>query len=433
MKATNPIIVLAISLTALVLGLTALGWDPLIFARVLGAIRSGPGVDVRTVWATAAEMSFLAITGAAAIFLLLRTRIYWAGLFVLGALSVALYVVLITRTEGISLDAMGPGAALLLVFAAGALARWVQLRALKRQLRFAFADSLPRAAIEKIARNPTLLSLEGQTRDITYLACGVRGLPELAASLRDDPKSFTRLLEQVLTPLMGQTLKQGGDIDRLTTDGFTAYWNAPLDDADHALHACEAGSGMMAAMVGVNEDLAAARARDGRALPTVEIGIGIATGAAIVGGFAGQGRLNYSVNGDAVRLAARLQSLSRSYGHAAIVAEETQANASRGLAFLEVDYFSQSEEEPPVRLYAMLDNRIARASPKIRALATFHAHIFQSLKARQWDKARALVEQCRRLSGACQTLYELYLTRIGDLESNPPGPDWDGAFHPIRE
>lgn len=319
----------------------------------------------------------------------------------------------------------------LIALAAYGLARWAQLRAFKRQLRFAFADSLPRAAIEKIARNPALLSLEGETRDVTYLACGVRGLAELATTFRDDPKSFTRMLELILTPLMSQTLKHGGVIDRLTADGFTAYWNAPLDDANHALHACEAGSGMMTAMGAVNQELAAGHRLDDHTLPPVEIGIGIATGAVIAGGFASRGRLNYSVNGEAVRLAARLQALSPSYGHAAIVAEETQARAARGFAFLEVDYISQCQEDPPVRLYAMLDNRIARASPKIRALTAFHEHIFQSFRAQQWVKARVLIQQCRQLSGACQTLYELYLARIGYFESNPPGPGWDGAFRPV--
>jgi adenylate cyclase len=166
-------------------------------------------------------------------------------------------------------------------------------------------------------------------------------------------------------------------------------------------------------------------------LPAVEIGIGLATGPVVAGGFGGHGRLSYSVNGDAVHLAARLQALSRNYGSAVIVAEETREKAARSFAFLEVDYIAQSREDPPVRLYAMLDNPVARASPKIRALVTFHEHIFRSLRSQHWDQAKALVEQCRRLSGACQTLYDLYLARIRYFESNPPGPDWDGAFRPI--
>jgi adenylate cyclase len=230
---------------------------------------------------------------------------------------------------------------------------------------------------------------------------------------------------------MGQILHCGGVIDRLTTDGFTAYWNAPLDDAEHAMHACEAADGMLAILARMNEDLTARYRLGGPDLPPVEVGVGIATGPVIAGGFGGQRRLRYSVNGDAVRLAPLLQALSRNYGPAVIVAEETQQRTARQFAFLEVDYVAQGHSDPPVRLYAMLDSRSARASPKIRALTTFHEHIFQCLRKQQWDKAKALIEQCSRLSGACHTLYELYLARIRYFESNPPGPDWDGAFRPV--
>jgi adenylate cyclase len=81
-----------------------------------------------------------------------------------------------------------------------------------------------------------------------------------------------------------------------------------------------------------------------------------------------------------------------------------------------------------VKLYAMLGNPLVRASPKFRALATFHEHIFQSLRTQQWEKTRDLIEQCRKLSGASQKMYDLHLARVGWFEAHPPGPDWDGAF-----
>ena len=88
-------------------------------------------------------------------------------------------------------------------------------------------------------------------------------------------------------------------------------------------------------------------------------------------------------------------------------------------------------DEEPVKLYAMLGNPVVRASPKFRALMTFHEHIFQSLRTQQWQKTRDLIDQCRKLSGASQKVYELHLARIAYFESNPPGVDWDGAFRPI--
>ena len=79
----------------------------------------------------------------------------------------------------------------------------------------------------------------------------------------------------------------------------------------------------------------------------------------------------------------------------------------------------------------MLGNPQARSSPKFRALSTFHDHLFNALRGQQWSEARALIEQCRKLSGASQALYDLYLARIRYFRSNPPGPEWDGAFRPV--
>lgn len=435
MTAARPIAMLAVFLLVLTLGLAALFYEPIAShafqAQILLWQRLGALHLSRPSWALLAEAAFLVLAGGATA-ALMRVRIYWAGLFVLGALVTGFYLaLLLARFDGSAFDALLPSATLLLAFAAGALTRLTQINRLKRELRFAFADSLPRTAIERIARDPALLSLEGETRNVTCLVCGVRGLAELASSFRDSPRAFTRLMEQVLTPLMSQTLRHGGVIGRLTADGFTAYWNAPLDDPDHALHACEAASGMTVALARVNGERAAERRMGEQPVPPVEIGIGIATGPVVAGGFGGHGRLSYSVNGEAVRQAARLQALSRNYGPAVIVAEETQQRAAQGFAFLEVDYVAQGARDKPMRLYAMLENPVARASPKIRALVTFHEHIFQSLRDQQWGRARALVEQCRNLSGACQTLYDLYTTRIRYFESNPPGAGWDGAFRPI--
>ncbi len=234
-----------------------------------------------------------------------------------------------------------------------------------------------------------------------------------------------------LSPLLDQARLHGGTIDRLTADGFAAFWNAPLDDPEHALHACEAAHGMTQMAARANENLASLRGENGKQIAALEIGIGIATGPVIAGGFGGLGRLGYSVNGDAVALAARLQALSPQYGPAVIVAEETRRAAERAFAFLEVDYIAAGSEDAPVRLYALLGTPVARSSPKFRALKTFHEHLFASLRSQQWAKARDMIEQCRKLSGASQTLYDLHLARIKYFERNPPGPEWDGAFRPI--
>jgi adenylate cyclase len=185
---------------------------------------------------------------------------------------------------------------------------------------------------------------------------------------------------------------------------------------------------MTVSLASTNERLSQERRFDGTPLEALEIGIGIATGQAVAGAF-GAEHYSYAVTGEPIVLADRIRGLSGQYGPAVVVSEDTKKAADRGFAFLEVDDIAGTRNEP-VRLYAILGNPLVRASPKFRALSTFHEHIFNSLRTRQWRKARLLIEQCRKLSGASQKLYDLHEARIAWYEKNPPAADWDGAFRP---
>ena len=402
-----------------------------VFAEVFENILTGTPLR-RPASAIEAELICLAIFGIAAIIIFARFGVVWSGLFTV--LSIAGGLVVSWRlysADRVLFDALGPGLALGLVFITCALVRAVSVTNARARVRAAFAESLPPGVIEQIARHPELLKLDGVSRTVTYLHCSVREFGGLGDSFKDDPAAFTRLMQRVLVPLMDVALARGGTLDRLTADGFSAFWNAPLDDPEHAVHACEAANAMMEAIARSNEVITHERRNDGVAFAPVEIGIGISTSQAIAGGFSAHGRTAYSVTGDCAVEAERIQELSGKYGPAVIVAEATRKAAERGFAFLEVDYIAAGAHDTPMKLYAMLGSPVMRASPKFRALLTFHDHIFQALRSQQWDKARELIEQCRKLSGASQKLYDLHLARIAYFQEQPPGADWDGAFRPI--
>ena len=378
-----------------------------------------------------AETLWLLVFGGGALALGGR-GLLWAGLPVTAGVAGASWGAWLLWTESaIAFDAATTGLFLLLLFVALAGSWLMTLRLAQLKLRMDFADSLPRTSIDRIAREPALLKTEGEVRECTYLVCGVRGLAELGETFRDEPATFTRIIAQVLSPLMDQALAHGGTIDRLTADGFAAFWNAPLDDPDHAIHACEAANGMSIMSSRVSDALALQTRADGRPLPPVEIGVGLATSRVIAGAFGGHNRMGYSVQGEAVTLAARIQALSAQYGPAVIVADTTRAAAERSFAFLEVDTVAAGPADPPVTLYAIVGTPVLKASPKFRALTTFHDHIFQALRKQQWRQARALIEQCRNLSGASPRLYDLHLSRISYFETHPPGENWDGAFRSV--
>jgi len=382
--------------------------------------------------ALGAELLFTLFGGALVIFLSLRFGLLWAGVAALVLIGVAqTFTWAMFANSRLLVDSLGPSMALAFVFAGGLAARAREFTRTRLMLQHAFAEALPPSVLERIARRPSLLKLDGEARTVTYLSCSVRDFAKLASSFLDDPHGFTKLMRRVTGPLLDEVTRHGGTIDRVTSDGFSAFWNAPLEDPEHAIHACEAANAMTEALAKANEQIARERRIDGTAIDAIEIGIGISTGHAVAGGFGARERAAYSVTGDPVVTAEKIRALSQQYGPAVILSEETRKEAARGFAFLEVDYIAAGPRDEPVKLYALLGSPLVRASPKFRAVTTFHDHIFTAIRSQQWAKARELIEQCRKLSGASQRLYDLHLNRVQYFEDNPPGTDWDGAFRTV--
>lgn len=367
-------------------------------------------------WAPAFEAMLLVGLGAVSLGLL-RFGLAWsAALAAAGAILLWLGSWYFYVTWNLLLDAATPMLFLALVFMAGT-ATWLYRTHLARVgLRMAFADRLPQAVLEAIARRPALLKPEGEWRTVTYMACGI----DTAAG--EDAAAFTSRTQSILARLVDQVVVHGGTIERAGADGFAAFWNAPLDDVEHELHACEAANAMAAA-------IAEAAQYD----PPIRISAGIASGPVIAGGFGGQGHLAYGVQGETKALAHKIRTLAHNYHAPLILSEQTRRLAERNFALLEIDCIPSIGNNTPIALHALMGGVIVRASPKFRALAVFHDHIFQAIRAQNWRVARDLIAQCRRLSGANQALYDLHLARIAYYERNPPGDGWDGAFRPVLE
>lgn len=390
------------------------------------------GTPLKPVSSIYAELVFLGIVGIGLVVLFARASIWWAGGAALLAIAGAqIFTWFLFTNAHILLDSVNPSWALAVAFLGGVAARSYDVARARTRLRGSFADTLPPSTIDAIARMPDLLKLEGETRTVTCLSCGLRRYGALAQSFSDDPVGFTRLINTTMAPLIEDAVGHGGMIGRFDGESFTAYWNAPLDDSEHAIRACEAANRMTVTLAEVNEQLGHERRFDGTAFEAIEIGIGISTGSAVAGGFTALGHTTYTINGDSTGFADRIRVLSAQYGPAVVVSEETRKTAQRGFAFLEVDFIAEGPKDEPVRLYAMLGNPLVRASPKFRALETFHDHIFQSVQTQQWEKARGLIEQCRKLSGASPKMYDLHMARLAYYETHPPGTEWDGAFRQI--
>lgn len=421
-----PVIVLAGALF-----LRASGWSfPSLHAALIDLLmRLHPvtGGLRAPVHATEADMAFVTLTGLGLIFLLARE--HFKGAII--NFSVALTAILamawqLYAEQNIAFDPFFIIIALSAVLAAGITAYAADGTGMRGRLKRSLGAHLPPATIVTIANRPEILNLSGETRMMTYMVCNVRGYAELAESFASDPVGLSRLTRRILTPLADAVLERRGAIDRMMPGGLTAFFNAPLDDPEHAIHACEAALRMTEAMDHVNRALENERRADGSPYKPIEIGIGINSGRGVVADFGTLARPEYSVTGRASALTAAIEQASAKYGPAIVTGDATRKLAERNFAFLEVDVVAGGEAGEPISLFALLGNPLVRASPKFRALQTFHDHIFSAYRARDWEKTTALIAQCRQLSGASPLLYDLYTARIAHYEKNPPGEGWNG-------
>jgi adenylate cyclase len=309
-------------------------------------------------------------------------------------------------------DTVNPSLALALVWVTGAIINdTVGTRRRPSALPVA-------AAADTAAKAAPPPEATGVKRNVVYLSCSVRGFLSVLDSFDDASRAapFVAHATGEFRELVDQT---GGTVVTTSGDRFATVWNAPADDSEAAAHACEAATRMMAAAAQIK--LPGARDPEN----TIAISAGIAGGPALAGNFADGA---FAVAGACVDRAEMLRVLSAKYGPAVLVGEEIRNAAEKGFAFVEVD--SIAADNRAERIYALLGNALMRASPKFRALSTFHEHLFQAIRERRWADARKLIEQCRNLSGAIPSLYDLHLARIEWYESHPPPEDWDGAFRP---
>jgi adenylate cyclase len=209
---------------------------------------------------------------------------------------------------------------------------YLRERAARRRIANAFAHYLAPSLVEQLARDPARLKLGGERRQLTLLFCDIRGFTTLSERLKDDPERLTTLLNRVLTRLSEAVLQAGGTIDKYIGDCIMAFWNAPLADPDHALHAVEAAIAMQRAIARLNEELAMEAAGAGRAPVAIAIGIGINTGDCVVGNMGSERRFDYTAVGDTVNLAARLEGLCKTYDVGVVLGETTERALAGRLA-----------------------------------------------------------------------------------------------------
>jgi adenylate cyclase len=307
---------------------------------------------------------------------------------------------------------------------------FVREQAQRRQIRSAFSQYLSPALVEQLAQSPEKLVLGGEEREMTIMFSDMRGFTSISESYKNDPQGLTALMNRFLTPLTNAILNRKGTIDKYMGDAIMAFWNAPLDDSAHQINACEAALDMLERVGALNEARELEAKEENRPFIPLNVGVGLNTGTCVVGNMGSDMRFDYSVFGDSVNLASRLEGQSKEYGFPIIVGSKTALAVKDKFAILELDFIMVKGKKEPEVIYAIAGREDTAHSGRFQRLRNLVIEMLGCYRSRDWEGALEAIERGRRTddANALKLLYNLYEARIRGYQQNPPPEDWNGAF-----
>ncbi|WP_027549623.1 CHASE2 domain-containing protein [Bradyrhizobium sp. Cp5.3] len=298
------------------------------------------------------------------------------------------------------------------------------------QIRGMFAQYMSPVLVEQLAQSPEKLVLGGEEREMTIMFSDVRGFTTISESYKQDPQGLIALMNRFLTPLTDVIIEQKGYIDKYMGDAIMAFWNAPLDDAQHEVNACEAAIQMLEQIDTVNKAREQEAAEGGHVYIPLNVGIGLNTGIGVVGNMGSDLKKNYSVLGDSVNLASRLEGQSKEYGFPIIVGSKTALAAKDKFAILELDFIMVKGKTEPEVIYAIAGREDVMHSAAFQRLRNITIEMLGCYRGRDWQGALAAIDRGRKSEDAdtLEKLFKLYEARIKDFQLNPPPDGWTGAY-----
>jgi adenylate cyclase len=392
-----------------------------IHAQLIDEILQGDFLT-RPDWAVGAEILFTLVAGAVLIFLLPRIGAWPSA--ILGGVSVAVAIggsSAAFKYAHLLLDPVYPLAVMTLVYVVASLIGYLRTEARQREIRSAFSRYMSPHYVAELAKHPEKLVLGGEMRVMTIMFCDIRGFTTRAEGM--NAHSLTHFMNTFLSPMTEIITEEKGTIDKYIGDCIMAFWNAPLDDPDHAKNAVRAAQLMRRKLVELNHIWAAEAAAAGKTFRPVEVGIGINTGECCVGNFGSQQHFDYSLLGDPVNLASRLEGLGKVYGIDLVIGEET-ASRLDDPALIEVDRVAVKGKSQAGCVFTLPPDRIAEDE-----FAHRHAALLRAYRDQDWAAAVRLLDDARLAAVRhLAPVYELYRRRIAHFQSEAPPADWDGVF-----
>ncbi|WP_237050274.1 CHASE2 domain-containing protein [Microvirga ossetica] len=305
-----------------------------------------------------------------------------------------------------------PAAAALAVFGSRFGLDYARERHLRRTVSEAFSRYLSPDLVAQLARDPSALKLGGERRNLSILFCDVRGFTTLSEKLKDEPERLTTLINRLLDPLSEAVLSEGGTIDKYIGDCVMAFWNAPLPSPDHPLCAARAAMRMLEAVEILNAEL---RQEQGEDAPVFAIGVGINTGDCVVGNVGSRWRYDYSVLGDTVNLASRLESLSKEYGVSIVLGPATAKALQDHFVLIELDRIAVKGRSEKSAIFTIVAPAGQSQDPALAELMELHPTLLDSIAAGRRVEALELVQHCQTLAPSLSKYYGKVLVKAAAI------------------
>lgn len=390
-----------------------------------------PGVDVhmqvletildgdflhRPEWLKTAEILFVLLVGLLMMLLMEKQSAIKSFIFatfvISGTLGSCIWIFI---EYGYLLDVGLPIIALSLVFTTHNFVKYAKEEAAKKEIRNAFGHYLSSDMVNILTENTDSLILGGTEKEVTLMFSDIRSFTTISEGL--GAEELTTFINEYLTPMTDSIMKYKGTIDKYMGDAIMAFWNAPLTVEDHTYKACASALEQMQTLKELNAGWKE------RGLPPIRIGIGINTGMACVGNMGSTQRFDYTVLGDSVNLAARLESSSKMYGMDIVVSQYVKdIIGSKGI-FLPLDLVTVKGKTEPVATYALLE--LENATDEMKLNTAIMEEFMTLYRAQQWVKAKKKLSE---LPDEYKVLKNLYEERIANYRKNPPAKNWDGSY-----
>ena len=381
-------------------------------ASILETLIKGDSVSIPN-WAQLVDLAALLVLALSLIIISrLKYSIVWIGLILGGYLYFPVYLF---ASKGILLDVTFNVIAVAIIYMHIYTVKFISEFLQKQQIKKQFGTYLSPDLVARLQRQPDLLKLGGESRDLSIMFTDVRGFTTISEHYGEDVQGLTSIMNRYMTVMTRAILENHGTLDKYIGDAQMAFWNAPLDNNKHALDAVRTAFQMLKDLETFNEEIT----REG--IPAFGMGLGINTATVVVGNMGSDQRFDYTCLGDGVNLAARLEGQTKPYGVKLIVGPQTAESVGNVYQVVELDLIAVKGKKEPARIYTVLD--VADSAGEL-----LHKKFLELYRQGEWDAALNVTKALKRCwNEELNAYYAMMEERIENLKFEKPH-EWDGIY-----